>query len=99
MGKKMRWATVASLVLLLVSCSSPIAQGLVETSTPDAKATLIASPPTFEITFDGDKCIVDGPEETMAGEPVLFFCDLSDLSAYHVPVRHYPGQTFADEVK
>ena len=95
----MRWATVASLVLLLVSCSSPIAQGLVETSTPDAKATLIASPPTFEIAFDGDKCIVDGPEETMAGEPVLFFCDLSDLSAYHVPVRHYPGQTFADEVK
>jgi hypothetical protein len=96
---KMKWLVYAFLVILLVSCSSPTAQTPLETSTPDVKATLIASPPTFEITFDGNNCIVDGPEEITTGEHLFVLHDLSDLSAYHVVQRMFSDHSFEEEKK
>jgi hypothetical protein len=94
----MKWLSYTFLVLLLVSCASPAPQEPVETSTPDVKATLIASTPSLEITFDGEECIVEGPDELSAGVHTIVFYDHSDLSAYPVAVRHFSGESFEREV-
>ena len=93
----MKWLVVTFLVISLLSCTSSTPQETVETSTPDAKAALLASPPTFEITFDGNNCIVNGPEEITAGEHLLVFHDQSNLSAYQVVQRMFSDHSFEKE--
>jgi hypothetical protein len=66
-------------------------------NTPNAKATLIAEPTSLEVIFDGETCTVKGPSELPAGEHLIVFYDLSDYSAYPVPIRHYSGYTFEYE--
>lgn len=81
----MKRIVFAPFTFLLLSCSSPISQDPDQTSTPDAKATLISLTPSLEITFDGDECKVHSPKEIPLGEHGLVFNDRSDLSAYPVP--------------
>lgn len=97
--RTMKRVFLVFLGLLSASCSPAQALAPMGTPTTDARATLIASPTTFEITFDGETCVVDGPEEVTMGEHMLVLHDRSDLSAYHVVVRHYPDHSFEDEMK
>ena len=93
----MKWLTLALLVIVLASCSSQTPQTPVENGTPDVKATIIASTATFEITFDGTSCTIEGPGEITPGEHLLVLRDLSDMSAYHVVQRMFSDHSFEKE--
>lgn len=100
----MRYVATVLLVLLLASCSSPAQL----TDTPGApasevtptlsarQATLIASEPSMVITFDGEECTVEGPDEIPPGEHVFLFRNRSDINPYLAPIRHYPGYSWQD---
>ena len=52
----------------------------------------------MEITFNGEECTVDGPDEIPIGTHVFVFHNKSDLDVHLVPLRHYPEKTWHDAI-
>lgn len=64
--------------------------------TTDVKATLMATDPSLVLTFDGNECVVEGPEQLTIGEHVFVFHNLSEHTSYFTSTRHYPGNSWED---
>ncbi len=93
----MKWMIFAFVVVTLAACSSQTPDVPLVNSTPDVKATIIASPATYEISFDGTTCTISGPEEITAGEHLLVLRNVTDQSAYHVVQRMFSDHSFEKE--
>jgi hypothetical protein len=93
----MKWLKFVFVVITLAACSSQTPEVPVETRTPDVQATIIASPATYQISFDGTTCTLNGPEEITAGEHLLVLRNPSDQSAHHVVQRMFSDHSFAKE--
>lgn len=90
---------LAIILLLVTSCttSQHVQTSIPPTDPPppttDVKATLMATDPSIEVTFNGEECIVEGPNEIAVGVHVFVFHNQHDRTTYLVPIRHYPGNS------
>jgi hypothetical protein len=99
----MRLTTSLLLSFLPISCSSipfaaqsyPTASVVTEADS-DVRATLIATVPSVEVTFDGKECTVSGDTDITVGEHVLVFHNLSEKDTHLSVDRHYPGNSWDD---
>ena len=78
------------IMLLLVGCSKRAA---IHTSEP-----LPGLVTEFEITFDGNDCIVTGPAELPAGEHTFIFIDRSEIRGELWLLNLDDGKTFQDHL-
>jgi len=98
----MKVKVIVSLLFLflLTTCSQSPAQnptpGTSHPPTPGVIATMLATDPTLELTFNGEECVVDKPDEIPVGRHVFVFHNESDLDMHMVIMRYYPGNTWED---
>ena len=78
--------------------STPLSPTEPPPPTTDINATLIATDPSIEVTFDGNECVVDGPNEIVVGEHVFVFHNQSGRLTSFLPGRNYPERTWLDMV-
>jgi hypothetical protein len=93
---KMRIILSLLLAFLIASCSQTPTPDPSITPTVDVKATMLATEPTIEVTFDGETCIVEGPKEIPVGTHMFVFHNQSDMDTHMVPMRYYSGNTWED---
>ena len=65
-------------------------------NTPDIKATLIATSPSLEISFDGAECTIQGEDKIAAGEHIFVFHNQSGQRSILIVGRLYPDKSWED---
>ena len=84
------------LIFLIISCSSRITQGSEIVIMSDTEATLIATSPSLEITFDGNECKFKEENEITTGEHVFLLHNQSGQRSFLIVGRLYAEKRWDD---
>lgn len=92
----MKYSYSLILALVLVACSSGPTQSPTTTSLPSKAATLVATAPSLEVTFDGSNCTISGVTPLTIGEHVFLLHNDSPQRALLITGRLYEGKQWED---
>jgi hypothetical protein len=99
MTRKINFSLIVVLLALSAGCQPPVAESTSTTeptSKPVMLQTLEVGIPDFEVFFDGNDCIVKGPDDIKKGEYLVVLHNQTELMA-NLTLMNYPGEGSYEE--